>query len=401
MGTVPGAGGEFVRVILRPQPQHLAIWGGQRVVHRTETHGDQGRVGGGFAGQVLAVPLHELAFALDQQTQSDAAFRFVVVPVTDFLAQGQAQDHAETVPHPDFSCGAGHVLGGQGLRGGQDVRAGHHRAGGVHLAVFQPDALRPPVLHQDVLHRRVHEHLPAVRLDGPPQGAGQAATAALGPRHAAFVVQRVPQQERGADRVTGRRATLRRHPAEGGTHPFLAEVFLCHVPVRSQDARQAAQRVRPFLAQGHFPQFQRAGGAQEQVGNALGKRRPVLQEARVRRALTGEQVLQFVCRAPGVAPDEPRRVPVRAVKQRVEFQVMQPVARQFQFLHHGRQANQDVGAAAVIEAVTGHQFLGADRPAHQVPPLEHAHAVTGPGGVGSRDQGVVARAHHQHVEVRH
>ena len=121
----------------------------------------------------------------------------------------------------------------------------------------------------------------------------------------------------------------------------------------------------------------------------------------VRLALPRKQVFQFPRRAFGVAVNKPRRFSVRGVKHRVYFKVVQAVPGQFQFAHHGRHANQDVGAAAVVELIPRHDFFGAYGPAHDVPPLEDTHAQARFGRIRRRHQRVVSGSHYDHVKVRH
>ena len=91
-----------------------------------------------------------------------------------------------------------------------------------------------------------------------------------------------------------------------------------------------------------------------------------------------------------------RRQALRPFDQQDAFR---PAFVEAELVHHGGQADEDVRAAAEVEAVAGDDLLRRHRPTHDRPALEDADAMPRLGEVSGRDEGVVPRPHHDHVVV--
>jgi hypothetical protein len=204
------------------------------------------------------------------------------------------------------------------------------------------------------------------------QHAGPAAR----PRDAALVVERLPEQERRAQRLERRRPRLRRHPHERRAQLFLAEVRLHHVAVRLHDL---AERALPVVRMARLNTKRRPSssgpGAERNASRTMranGRHRS--QNARYASPSPGIR-LEVLRRALEVAVDEERvAILERREEERVEVDVLEAVPLEPELLDDGREPDQDVRAAAEIEAVARHDLLRRDGAADDVLPLEDAHA---------------------------
>src|SRR5690606_30190124 len=171
---------------------------------------------------------------------------------------------------------------------------------------------------------------------------------------AALVVERLPEQERGGERLSRRRARLCRHPHQRRLHLLLTEVVVDDLAVRPHDG---AQRPAPVPAKGAVQeeaasQLEGRWGGEKGLQYQPGEGAPVVQEAAIGVPLPGELPLQLLCRALRVTMDE-EGVPVgvRGEEEGVQLEVFEPIALQLQLLDHGGEADEDVRAAAEVESV--------------------------------------------------
>jgi hypothetical protein len=398
------APGDLVRVVLAPEPEHFGAGRRESVVDRAEGHRDDRRVRGRLPAQEVPARRVDLGPVAADQLQADPRLAPGMCAIGHRARQGQANHEPEAVPgsHPLRERQA--VLRReQAAIGLEGMRPGNDRARGAVLALGdQPD--RPAPLGQDPLHRAAQVDRTATALDQSLQRLGQGPRPAPRPGHPALVIERVPPEEGTGEGLPRRRPGLRGHPQQRRLDLVLPEVVLDHLAIRLDDqAQRPAEVLAEATAEEHpLAQLQRAGHGEERFPHGLREGSPLLEEAEVGLALPGE--LPF---DPGRGalrvPVEEHGVTVfeRREEERGQIEVLEAVTGQLELLDDRREPDEDVRAAAQVEAVARDQLLRGDGATGDAAPFEDSHPVPGLRCVSRRDQGVVTCADDGDIVVRH